>query len=153
MLDTVVPIVMGVADLTGCAGTVALCSTPIEERELQLVLKTLAWLNLAFGLTLAVATPFVDTLSVPMFALGALLVAQGTYVIAYSTRVFAPFEPFAETGLIIGSTLLGAIGLAAFFQQMVFLLNNPVNPEYAPLTGAVLSTILAVVTLWQYAKH
>ena len=28
------------------------------------------------------------------------LVAQGAYVIAYSTRVFAPFEPFAETGLI-----------------------------------------------------
>ncbi len=119
---------------------------------MQLVLNTLAWLNLAFGFALAVATPFVEGLSVPMFALGALLVAQGAYVIAYTTRVFAPFEPFAETGLIIGSTLLGAVGSVAFFQQLVFLLNNPVNPEYAPMTGAFLSAVLAVVTLSQYAK-
>ncbi len=49
---------------------------------MQLVLKTLAWMNLAFGFTLAVATPFVDTLSIPMFALGAVLVAQSVYVIA-----------------------------------------------------------------------
>lgn len=119
---------------------------------MQLVLKTLAWLNLAFGFALAVATPFVDTLSIPMFALGALLVAQGAYVIAYSTRVFAPFEPFAETGLIIGSTLLAVVGGAAFFQQLVFLISHPEDPEYAPMTGAFLVGVLAVVTLRQYAK-
>lgn len=120
---------------------------------MQLVLKTLAWLNLAFGFALAVATPFVDSLSIPMFALGALLVAQGAYVISYSTRVFAPFEPFAETGLIIGSTLLAAVGSIAFFQQLVFLANHADDSEYAPMTGAFLVAVLAVVTLWQYAKN
>jgi hypothetical protein len=119
---------------------------------MQLVLKTLAWLNLAFGFALAVATPFVDTLAIPMFALGALLVAQGAYVIAYSSRVFAPFEPFAETGLIIGSTLLAAVGSVAFFQQIVFIIDNPEDPEYAPMTAAFLVAVLAVVTLRQYAK-
>ena len=63
---------------------------------MHLVLNTMAWLNLAFGFSLAVATPFIDDLQVPLFALGALLVAQAAYVIAYSTRVFAPFEPFAR---------------------------------------------------------
>lgn len=119
---------------------------------MQLVLKTLAWLNLAFGFTLSVATPFVDSLSIPMFALGALLVAQGAYVIAYSTRVFAPFEPFAETGLIIGSTVLGVVGSVAFFQQVVYLANHAEDSEYAPMTGAFLVAVLAVVTLRQYAK-
>lgn len=120
---------------------------------MQLVLKTLGWLNLAFGFALAAATPFVDTLAIPMFALGALLVAQGAYVIAYSTRVFASFEPFAETGLIIGSTLMAAVGSVAFLQQIVFLMANPQDPEYAPLTGAFLAAVLAVVTLSQYAKN
>lgn len=119
---------------------------------MQLVLRTLAWLNLLFGFGLVVATPFVDTLSIPMFALGALLVAQAAYVIAYSTRVFAPFEPFAETGLIIGSTLLAAVGSVAFVQQVVFVLNNPQDPEYAPMTGAFLSASLAVLTLKLFAK-
>jgi hypothetical protein len=119
---------------------------------MQLVLKTLAWLSLAFGFALAVASPFIDELAIPLFALGALLVAQGAYVIAYSTRVFAPFEPFAETGLIIGSTLLGAVGSVAFIQQVIFILNNPQDPEYAPMIGAFLSAVLAVVTLSLYAK-
>ena len=119
---------------------------------MQLVLKTLAWLNLAFGFTLAVATPFVDTLSIPMYALGAILVAQGAYVIAYSTRVFAVFEPYAETVLIVGSTLVAAVASVAFFQQAIVILNNPVNPEYAPMTGAFLSAVLAVVTLKLYAR-
>lgn len=120
---------------------------------MYLVLKTLAWLNLLFGFSLAVATPFVDTLSIPMFAMGALLVAQGTYVIAYSTRVFAPFEPFAETGLIIGSTLLAAVASIAFFQQMIFILNNPQDPEYAPMTGAFLAAVLAITTLKVFARN
>ena len=120
---------------------------------MQLVQRTLAWLNLLFGFTLAVATPFVDTLSIPMFALGALLVAQGAYVIAYSTRVFAAFEPFAETGLIIGSTLLAAVGSVAFVQQVVFILNNPQDPEYAPMTGAFLSAVLALTTLKVFARN
>lgn len=119
---------------------------------MQLVLKTLAWLNLGFGFGLAVASPFIDELSIPLFALGALLVAQGAYVIAYSTRVFAPFEPFAETGLIIGSTLLAAVGSVAFIQQIVFIIGNPQDPEYGPMTGAFLSAVLAVVTLALYAK-
>lgn len=119
---------------------------------MQLVLKTLAWMNLAFGFTLAVATPFVDTLSIPMFALGAVLVAQSVYVIAYSTRVFAVFEPYAETGLIIGSTLLAVVASVAFFQQAIFILNNPQDPEYAPMTGAFLSAVLALVTLKLYAR-
>lgn len=119
---------------------------------MQLVLKTLAWLNLLFGFALAVASLFIDDLPVPMFALGALLVAQGAYVIAYSTRVFAPFEPFAETGLIIGSTLLAAVGAAAFVQQIVFIIGNPQDPEYGPMTGAFLVALLATVTLVIYAK-
>lgn len=119
---------------------------------MQLVLKTLAWLNLLFGFGLVAATPFVDSLTIPMFALGALLVAQAAYVVAYSTRVFAPFEPFAETGLIIGSTLLAAVGGAAFAQQVVFILNNPQDPEYAPMIGAFLAAVLALVTLRLYAK-
>jgi hypothetical protein len=120
---------------------------------MQLVLKTLAWLNLAFGFGLAVATPFIDDLAIPLFALGAILVAQGAYVIAYSTRVFASFEPFAETGLLIGSTLLAAVGSVAFVQQVVLLSNNPQDPEYAPLSGAFLIAVLGVVTLSQYAKN
>lgn len=120
---------------------------------MHLVLKTLAWMNLLFGFTLALATPFVDTLSIPIFAMGALLVAQGAYVIAYSTRVFAVFEPFAETGLIIGSTLLGAVASVAFFQQMIFILNNPQDPEYAPMTGAFLLAVLALATLKVYARN
>jgi hypothetical protein len=124
----------------------------VKERKMQLVLKTLAWLNLGSGFALAVASPFIDELSIPLFALGALLVAQGTYVIAYTTRVFAPFEPFAETGLIIGSTLLGAVGSVVVIQQVVFILNNPQDPEYAPMIGAFLSVVLAVVTLSLYAK-
>ena len=91
---------------------------------MQLVLKTLAWLNLAFGFGVAVATPFIDDLAIPLFALGAILVAQGAYVIAYSTRVFASFEPFAETGLLIGSTLLAAVGSVAFIQQVVLLIKR-----------------------------
>jgi len=120
---------------------------------MQLVLKTLGWLNLAFGFALAAATPFVDTLAVSMFALGALLVAQAAYVIAYSTMVFASFEPFAETGLIIGSTLLAAVGTVAFIQQLIFLMANPQDPEYGPMTGAFLAAVLALVTLSQYAKN
>ncbi len=119
---------------------------------MQLVLTTMAWLNLAFGLTLAIATPFIESFTVPMYALGALLVAQGVYVIAYATRVFAPCEPFAETGLIIGSTLLAVVGSAAVLQQIVFLVGNPNEAEYAPMTGAFLATTLAVITLRQYAK-
>lgn len=120
---------------------------------MHLVLNTMAWLNLAFGFSLAVATPFLDDLPVPLFALGALLVAQAAYVIAYSTRVFASFEPFAETGLIIGSTLLAAVGSVALLQQVLFILNNPENPEYAPMTGAFLAAVLAVMTLSEYAKR
>ncbi len=117
-----------------------------------LVLKTLAWLNLLFGFALAAATPFVDDFEISMFALGALLVAQGAYVIAYGSRVFAPFEPFAETGLIIGSTLLAAVGAVAFIQQALFIIANPQDPEYAPMTGAFLITVLAVSTLRLYAR-
>ena len=117
-----------------------------------LVLKTLAWLNLLFGITVAALTPFVDSFETPMFALGALLVAQGAYVIAYSTRVFAPFEPFAETGLIVGSTLLAVIGSIAFLQQFLFIMADPQDPEYAPMTGAFLAAVLAIATLLQYAK-
>jgi len=120
---------------------------------MQLVLKTLGWLNLAFGFALAAATPFVDTLAVSMFALGALLVAQAAYVIAYSTRVFASFEPFAETGLIIESTLLAAVGTVAFIQQLIYLMANPQDPDYGPMTGAFLVAVLALVTLSQYAKN
>ncbi|GMQ85785.1 MAG: hypothetical protein BMS9Abin07_1353 [Acidimicrobiia bacterium] len=120
---------------------------------MHLVLNTMAWLNLAFGFSLALATPFLDDLQVPMFALGALLVAQAAYVIAYSTRVFAVFEPFAETGLIVGSTLLAAVGSVAFIQQVIFILNNPLNPEYAPITGAFLAVVLAVMTLSQFTKR
>ncbi len=120
---------------------------------MHLVLNTMAWLNLAFGFSLAVATPFLDDLPVPLFALGALLVAQAAYVIAYSTRVFAPFEPFAETGLIIGSTVLAAVGSVALIQQVIFLVNHPQNPEYAPMTGAFLAAVLAVMTLSQFAKR
>jgi hypothetical protein len=117
-----------------------------------LVLKTLAWLNLAFGFALAVATPFVEDPTIAMFALGAVLVAQGAYVIAYSTGVFAAFEPFAETGLIIGSTLLAAVGSIAVIQQALFIFANPQDPEYAPLSGAFLSAVLAVMALRLYAK-
>jgi len=120
---------------------------------MHLVLNTMAWLNLAFGFSLAVATPFLDDLQVPLFALGALLVAQAAYVIAYSTRVFASFEPFAETGLIIGSTLLAAVGSVALIQQVIVLLNHPENPEYAPMTGVFLAAALAVMTLSQFAKR
>ena len=119
---------------------------------MQLVLRTLAWLNLLFGFALVVATPFVETLSIPNFALGALMVAQSAYVIAYSTRVFAPFEPFAETGLIIGSTLLAAVGSVAFVQQVIFILNNPQDPDYSPMTVAFLTSALAVLTLKLFAK-
>ena len=113
----------------------------------------MACLNLAFGFSLAGATPFLDDLQVPLFALGALLVAQAAYVIAYSTRVFASFEPFAETGLIIGSTLLAAVGSVALIQQVIVLLNHPENPEYAPMTGVFLAAALAVMTLSQFAKR
>ena len=119
---------------------------------MQLVLKTLGWLTLLFGLAIAVATPFLDELDVAIYALGALLVAQAAYVIAYSTRVFAPFEPFAETGLIIASTILAAVGSVAFIQQVLFIWSHPEDPEYAPMTGAFLSVVLALVTLREYAK-
>jgi len=106
--------------------------------------------GVALGLMFAFA-PGVPPLAL---GLGFGLVIQGGCTLAYLAGLLDHFQPTARRLLLAGSAFAAILGSVAFVVGAVRNLHpETVDPEYGPMTVALLIVTLSIVTLVTFARR
>lgn len=106
--------------------------------------------GVALGLVFAFAP------DVPPLVLGLALglVTQGGYTLAYLAGLLDRFQPAARRLLLVGNAVAAIVGSIAFVTGGVRNLHpETVDPEYGPMTVALLITTLGVATLVTFVRR